>query len=75
MVKVGDKIPDIELMEGSPGNTVSLAKELGQKGLIIGVPGAFTPSCSAQHVPGYVKHPALREAGKVFVVAVNDPFV
>lgn len=36
-VKVGDSIPDVELMEGSPGNKVSLAKELKGKGLIIGM--------------------------------------
>ena len=35
-VKVGDKIPDVELMEGSPGNKVSIAKELKGNGLIIG---------------------------------------
>lgn len=35
-VKVGDKIPDVELMEGSPGNKVSIAEELKGKGLIIG---------------------------------------
>lgn len=33
------------------------------------------PSCSATHVPGYIRHPNLQTAGQVFVVAVNDPFV
>ncbi|GAM85740.1 hypothetical protein ANO11243_037480 [Dothideomycetidae sp. 11243] len=76
LVKVGDTIPDIKLMEDSPGNNVNLAQELASgKGLIIGVPAAFSPSCSAQHLPGYIKHSALKDAGKVFVVAVNDPFV
>jgi len=41
-VKVGDAIPDVELMENSPGNRVSIAKELKGKGLIIGVPAAFS---------------------------------
>lgn len=43
-VKVGDAIPDLEVLrEGSPGNKVNLAKELGKKkGLIIGVPAAFS---------------------------------
>lgn len=41
-VKVGDAVPDVELMENSPGNKVSLAKELKGKGLIIGVPAAFS---------------------------------
>lgn len=42
MVKVGDSIPDIELMEDSPGNKVSIPKVLKGKGLIIGVPAAFS---------------------------------
>ena len=42
MVKVGDSIPDVELMEDSPGNKVSIAKSLTGKGLIIGVPAAFS---------------------------------
>lgn len=37
--------------------------------------GAVGPSCSATHVPGYINHPKLQDAGQVFVVAVNDPFV
>lgn len=41
-VNVGDPIPDIELVEGSPGNKVNLAKELKGKGLVIGVPAAFS---------------------------------
>ncbi|KAL8909211.1 MAG: hypothetical protein Q9207_000385 [Kuettlingeria erythrocarpa] len=59
LVKVGDRIPDLELVEGSPGNKVNLSKELRGKGVVIGVPAAFT----------------LKSAGKVFVVSVNDPFV
>ena len=42
MVQVGDKIPDVELVEGGPGTKVNLAKELKGKGLIIGVPAAFS---------------------------------
>ena len=42
-VKVGDAIPSVELMEGSPGNKVDLSKELADtKGLIIGVPAAYS---------------------------------
>lgn len=42
-VSVGDALPDVELMENSPGNKVSIAAELkGKKGLIIGVPAAFS---------------------------------
>lgn len=75
-VQVGDAIPDIELMENSPGNKVSIAQELKKgKGIILGVPAAFSPACSAKHIPGYINHKALRNAGQVFVVSVNDPFV
>jgi 2-Cys peroxiredoxin 5 len=41
MVKVGDSIPSIDLVEGNPGNKINLANELGS-GLIIGVPAAFS---------------------------------
>ncbi|KAM0704928.1 hypothetical protein Q7P35_007715 [Cladosporium inversicolor] len=74
-VQVGDAIPNIELVETSPGNKVNIAKELQGKGVIVGVPAAFSPACSSSHVPGYINHPALKNAGKVFVVSVNDPFV
>lgn len=33
------------------------------------------PACSSTHVPGYINHPKLKDAGQVFVVSVNDPFV
>lgn len=68
-------MPDVELAENSPGNKLSLAKELKGKGLIIGVPAAFSPSCSESHIPGYINFPGLKDAGSVFVVSVNDPFV
>lgn len=74
-VKVGDTIPDVELMENSPGNKVSIAKELKGKALIIGVPAAFSPACSETHIPGYINYQGLKDAGNVFVVSVNDPFV
>lgn len=75
LVNIGDAIPDIELMEHSPGNKVSLAKLLKGKGLIIGVPAAFSPSCSETHIPGYIKYEQLKDAGDVVVVSVNDAFV
>ncbi|KAK0517525.1 hypothetical protein JMJ35_000680 [Cladonia borealis] len=75
MVKVGDPIPSVELVEGSPGNKVNLANELKGKGLIIGVPAAFSPGCSTNHIPGYLNSEKLKDAGQVFVVSVNDAFV
>ena len=47
-VKVGDAIPDVELMESSPGNRVSIARELKGKGLVIGVPAAFSKADAIQ---------------------------
>lgn len=77
MIKVGDGIPHLDVLrEGSPANTVNLAEELAaEDGIIIGVPGAFSPGCSQKHIPSYLTHPNLKDAGKVFVVSVNDPFV
>ncbi|KAN0121708.1 Redoxin [Hyaloscypha variabilis] len=74
MVKVGDSIPSIDLVEGKPDAKVNLSKELGS-GLIIGVPAAFSPACSDTHIPGYIAHSKLKSTGKVFVVSVNDAFV
>lgn len=74
-IKAGEPIPDLEVLhEDSPGNKVNLARELGS-GVIIGVPAAFSGTCSQKHVPSYIQHPKLRDAGKVFVVSVNDAFV
>jgi len=76
MVKVGDSIPNVELQEGNPGGKVNLADVLKSgKGIILGVPAAFSPSCSETHVPGYIHSEKTKSAGQVFVVAVNDPFV
>jgi len=41
-VKAGDSLPDVDLVESSPGNKVNLAKELKGKGVIVGVPAAFS---------------------------------
>lgn len=77
LVRPGDEIPDLDVLhEGSPGNTISLAEEFkSSNGYIIGVPAAFSGTCSAQHIPSYINHPKLKDAGKVFVVSVNDAFV
>jgi len=75
-VKVGDTLPDLDvLVENSPGNKVNLKDQITGKALIIGVPAAFSPSCSNSHIPGFLKHKKLKDAGDVFVIAVNDPFV
>lgn len=88
MIKTGDKLPAGSLQEyvevegngcSLGPNTFDVHKESAGKTIaIFGLPGAFTPTCSAQHVPGYVQQAdALRAAGvdEVWCVAVNDAFV
>jgi peroxiredoxin 5 len=81
LVAVGDRVPDLNvLVKDSPSNKVNLAGEFAgvKRGIIIGVPAAFSPACSAQHVPGYINSAKARELlkdGKIAVVSVNDSFV
>jgi peroxiredoxin len=88
MLKVGDKLPAGSLQEfievegngcSLGPNTFDIEKETaGKKIAIFALPGAFTPTCSAQHVPGYVKNAeALKAAGvdEIWCVSVNDAFV
>lgn len=80
-VKIGDSIPDLNVMvkdeEGI--DAVSLrAFTSGRKVVIFIVPGAFTPTCSAKHVPSFLEHhDALTQAGieAVACIAVNDAHV
>ncbi|EPS43511.1 hypothetical protein H072_2498 [Dactylellina haptotyla CBS 200.50] len=76
LIAVGDAIPSVELKEDSPGNVVNIAQEIAglKKAVIVGVPAAFSPACSATHVPGYISHKAIAET-PTFVISVNDPFV
>lgn len=60
-VNVGDAIPNIELVEGSPGNKVNLANELKGKGVVIGVPAAF--STCPYICPSTTWQPALAPSG------------
>jgi len=80
-ISVGDRIPDVPLrivIDGAPSSTTS-AELLGNGRVVLfAVPGAFTPTCSRQHLPSYVESAAdLSAAGvdKIVCIAVNDPFV
>ena len=88
MIKVGDKLPAATLMEFSEvegngcsigPNPVDVAKASAGKTIaLFALPGAFTPTCSAKHVPGYVQHAAdFKAAGvdEIWCVSVNDAFV
>ncbi len=88
MLKIGDKLPagtlqefvDVEREGCSIGpNGVDVAKATAGKTIaIFGLPGAYTPTCSAKHVPGYAERAAeLKAAGvdEIWCVSVNDAFV
>jgi len=88
MLKVGDKLPAGSLsefveVEGNGcsigPNTFDLEKATaGKKIAVFALPGAYTPTCSAKHVPGYVESAeALKAAGvdEIWCVSVNDAFV
>jgi peroxiredoxin len=87
-IKVGDRLPEGNLMEfvetERPGcavgpNSFSVAElARGKRIVIFGLPGAFTPTCSAKHVPSYVAaHDQLRakKVDEVWCISVNDAFV
>ena len=80
-IKVGDKIPNVDLTiftESGP-TTLSTAQVLGSgKAVLFAVPGAFTPTCSDYHLPSYVvRNEDLRAkgVGTIACLSVNDPFV
>ena len=88
MIKVGDSLPGATLLEYSEvegngcsigPNPVDVAKATAGKTIaLFALPGAFTPTCSAKHVPGYVeKFNELQAAGvdEIWCVGVNDAFV
>jgi len=80
-IKVGDTIPSMKLMKASPGGPKEISTDeifKGKKVVLFAVPGAFTPTCSAKHLPGYVQNvDAIRQKGvdQVVCLAVNDAFV
>ena len=79
-IKKGDKLPDVKvfILEKDP-KEVSIKEIVGnEKVILFGLPGAFTPTCSTKHLPGYVfAIDQLKEKGikKVVCISVNDPFV
>jgi len=87
-IKVGDALPDSQLAEfievETPGcalgpNTFKTGDLVrGKRIVIFGLPGAYTPTCSAKHVPSYLEHyDALKAKGvhEIWCMAVNDAFV
>lgn len=87
-ISIGERLPDAQLQEfiEVEGNGCSLGPNTfrvedlvrNKKLAIFGLPGAFTPTCSAKHVPGYLaQHDALKAKGidEIWCISVNDPFV
>ncbi len=88
MIKVGDSLPVATLMEFSetegdgcslgPNPVDVVAASSGKTIALLALPGAFTPTCSAKHVPGYLENfDQLKAAGvdEIWCVSVNDAFV
>lgn len=80
-IKVGDTIPSMKLMMVTPeGPKETSTDEIfkGKRVVLFAVPGAFTPTCSAKHLPGFVQNAdSLRDKGvdTVACISVNDAFV
>jgi peroxiredoxin len=87
MIKIGDRIPDATLTESTefgeacplaPAKVSVAEATKGKRIVIFGLPGAYTPTCSAKHVPGYLQNlDALkaRKVDEVWCVSANDGFV
>jgi peroxiredoxin len=80
-ISVGDKIPSVTVKTMADGQMKDITTDEifgGKKVVLFAVPGAFTPTCSMQHLPGYITHAAAIKAKGVDTIAcvsVNDAFV
>lgn len=80
-ISVGDRLPDVPLAISTPDGperTTSAAFFAGKKVALFAVPGAFTPTCSARHLPSFVEKAGELKAKGIDAIAgisVNDPFV
>ncbi|WP_119462126.1 peroxiredoxin family protein [Rhodospirillaceae bacterium SYSU D60014] len=80
-IKVGDKIPSVTLKAMQDGNMKAVTTDelfKGKKVVLFALPGAFTPTCSAKHLPGFVQNADALKAKGVDAIAclsVNDAFV
>jgi peroxiredoxin len=80
-IKVGDKIPAVQLKTMAGDGMQNLSTDeifKGKKVVLFALPGAFTPTCSAKHLPGFVQHAEKIKAKGIDTIAclsVNDAFV
>jgi peroxiredoxin len=86
-IQIGDRVPEATLFESTefgeacpiaPAKVSVTEATRGKRIVIFGLPGAYTPTCSAKHVPGYLAHLAelkARKVDEVWCVSVNDGYV
>lgn len=80
-IKVGDRIPSVTLMHMTDKGPAPITTDdlFGKKTVVLfALPGAFTPTCSARHVPGYVEHAGdftKKGVDSIVCLSVNDAFV
>jgi len=80
-IKVGDPIPSMKLMTATAEGPKEISTDeifKGKKVVMFGVPGAFTPTCSERHLPGFIEHAdeiLAKGVDRIVCVAVNDAFV
>jgi glutaredoxin/glutathione-dependent peroxiredoxin len=87
MISIGDRLPDATLHEStefgeacplSPKPVSVTEATKGKRIVVFGLPGAYTPTCSAKHVPGYVAHHdqlRAKNVDEIWCIAVNDGYV
>ena len=81
MIKVGDRIPSVKLKHMTADGPKDITTDelfKGKKVVLFALPGAFTPTCSAKHLPGFVQNAAAIKAkgiDSIICLAVNDAFV
>ncbi|WP_028035519.1 peroxiredoxin [Chelativorans sp. J32] len=80
-ISIGERLPNITVRKATPNGAEEVTTAdffAGRKIVLFGVPGAFTPTCSNNHLPGFVEnYDAIKARGvdAVAVIAVNDAFV
>ena len=80
-IKIGDKIPSatlVQMKDGSPKPVKTDELFAGKNVVLFALPGAFTPTCSAKHLPGFVQHAGeIKKKGidAIVCLSVNDAFV
>jgi len=79
-IKEGDKLPDAKVFIIDKQHKEILTSEILNEGKVIlfGVPGAFTPTCSNQHLPSFLQSAEKlknKDIKKVFCISINDPYV